>query len=930
MGEQVIDKAGTRFGAVFTFPFGTVAVSDHPFDVYEGRVLNWQPVINQLQGGQDNITFTLDNSAGFPEAPQKRFSEYWDFTNPPEGSEVKLRLHDVGEDPVDLWEGFVAEIESESESEIVIHVRSIDSLLDRRIGKVIDLDDWPNAPAESVGKMQPRIIGEVSLFKPVLVDDNQVTKLTASVLEDDLTINVEDASLYPDPSGTSKIKIDEEIIKYTGKTATTFTCSSVADRGVDGTVAQSHVNGTDVHEYAGLVFLVDEKAISSVTNIRKVNSQGVHLPADASEYTIVKTGPTTISFAGTPEVPVTVSGSIFKDVDVEEAGSGDAALNSTNACLGKKVDDGGTATEYNFATLQNGNSPFVVERTSDVRRPGAAPMKRAFLVIEHYNVKNLVGNGCVPTVDVYLDSDYIGVLTEDTNTPADVQEDNTIHQEGKGFQDSHTHTITGANHNHTVKDPVLIKPTAERTNPYYAGNGWKAIDDDFFTLCDIIDGYADWDDVGFSFLEVPDPTAYIDEVKLYVCHGDAGETYTGSTGARLYINGVDRANFTFSSSSTPVTSYSGWTDISSLNIQVSALMNSTSYLKVYVGGTTGQVLRLIEVWIEVRLRATSGNTTVGPNATATPLETSSLTWFDVTAKLTGATEEEKWQDMKNKLIKAYEMNFHATSDFVYFLRAFFCVEFVNWQYEFTKTILCDCTGPQAAGNGALVLSQIVTDVCNVPLARVHAGVWLTAMSAASSGYAIALTKFENGRELIDRVAQQVRISVFSEVGYLYAVYKPLISEMSSVDWGFTDADLITPVVKKRLPYHEVYNSIRVNYNKNYLADGEWRGVYPKENTTSQDRYGHIGDAEIEGDAIPSETLAEELADQLDEYNGWLVDLLEFTVHRKFMDVMRTDLAKLACRFGTWDIIEVLETVLVPKKGKTPTGIKIRAIERRIT
>lgn len=56
------------------------------------------------------------------------------------------------------------------------------------------------------------------------------------------TITVDDTSTFPAPA-SGKIKIDSEIISYTGKTGTTFTG---ATRGVDGTLAAAHADNAPV------------------------------------------------------------------------------------------------------------------------------------------------------------------------------------------------------------------------------------------------------------------------------------------------------------------------------------------------------------------------------------------------------------------------------------------------------------------------------------------------------------------------------------------------------------------------------------------------------------------------------------------------------------------------------------------------------------
>ena len=66
------------------------------------------------------------------------------------------------------------------------------------------------------------------------------TKLTSDITDADTTINVEDASGFP---SSGKIRVGDEIITYTGTTATSFTGCS---RGTYGSFASAHSKGEPV------------------------------------------------------------------------------------------------------------------------------------------------------------------------------------------------------------------------------------------------------------------------------------------------------------------------------------------------------------------------------------------------------------------------------------------------------------------------------------------------------------------------------------------------------------------------------------------------------------------------------------------------------------------------------------------------------------
>ena len=74
-------------------------------------------------------------------------------------------------------------------------------------------------------------------------DESTATTLSSAISTSDTTINVSDTSSFSD---SGYIRIDNEIIEYTGKTATSFTGCT---RGKFGTTATTHASGSSVYQY---------------------------------------------------------------------------------------------------------------------------------------------------------------------------------------------------------------------------------------------------------------------------------------------------------------------------------------------------------------------------------------------------------------------------------------------------------------------------------------------------------------------------------------------------------------------------------------------------------------------------------------------------------------------------------------------------------
>lgn len=916
-----LDFSDIRMGVQMALPLGNLNVSTIPHLGYEPRLTSFEPIVEQLHGGVDDIALTLENTETDGDGNAKiRVSDHWNFDHPPEGSEVKIFDYSGSSRELIFW-GAVSEIEAVTEGFVTLHVRSMDYKLDKTLGSPVTLDDYPDCPDINVGARKPTIYGAITQFTPLLVDDNVVTKLASSVTVDATTIEVEDASKF---ATSGSIKINEEVIAYAGTdTASTPNEFTGCTRAQSSTTAGSHVTGDEVHEYANLVFLVADHEVDAITNVKYINSEGILTPADSSLYTVSLGDddagtPATITFTETPTTYATGSGSIFKDIDCEAEGAGNTANNPLLCCGRDEV----WWTEYNYAEITRGESLSVKRSTGeDILHPNS-PIVKAYLVIEHYTAADL--DAIDLDVHYYDGSQHLlGQLSATSNTPKEIQEDASVHRESKGFQSDHTHTISNADHGHEINGEWFTPDVED----YYAGTlgqTYKGCDGSIGTA-QVMDT-VQWIYADYRWVRVQNSGTSIKYVRVNVTHGTGfGATETG--GANVYFK-IDHASSWNVLGLTAISaSGGGQTTFQSSKIDVSGgswtlndLTSANTILRLHcTSGSFNVWEAFLEIWYD------SESTDVGISEEETPLEASSYTFFDITSVV-----DDDWDWFYDKLIIVDDDDEMATSDVVYVLRAFYMVEFLNTKAEFTKEIACDVTSSRAAtGDGAEILSSIALNELSVPTANLNATSFVTAAASASNGYGGALVQFESGRDVLRRLGEQFRISTHYEDGKLKALFKPDVADIASPSRAISHDDILAGTLTvSRVTLPEIFNLIRVGYGPDYINGGLKGMADPAESATSQTRYGKTGEYEVQGDFIQTEAQADALAEQLLDYLAWSGNIFEMELHRNFIGIQRGDIVAITHRLVTAAKAEVLsiETQFATKDA--PTRIRITAIERK--
>ena len=258
-------------------------------------------------------------------------------------------------------------------------------------GDVINTIDYPKAPESSIGKMKPIIIGQVEDAPSILVKEAAQTKLTSVAAPDDTTLDVSDTSAFA-AAGTVKLNDDE--VAYTGKTATTFTgCTGINEFHYADDIVLEKI--TD-HRYLFSDPTYPIKQISLV----KVDGQ----LADVGNYSIdLPNGE--VVFNKKPEQAESLD-TKFLQAQFDAIGAGNNAVDPLNAA------DPDARTEY--AKISQANNVLSLKQTDSM--PAIGVIGKVKIRVEHFVEEKLpndnigvdiVGIGNVGTLSPPSDDDSI-------------------------------------------------------------------------------------------------------------------------------------------------------------------------------------------------------------------------------------------------------------------------------------------------------------------------------------------------------------------------------------------------------------------------------------------------------------------------------------------------------------------------------------------
>ncbi len=295
---------------------------------------------------------------------EQRFSHL--FRNrPPEAATVKIYQWFAGEGLAssDFAAIFIARMgdpiaydESTCSFDLVDISESYGS---RILGNALKLEDYPDAPEDSVGKTKPIVIGTVEDAPGISVRKSQQTVLTSVALPGGTILTVASTEKYPS-SGTLIVNDDE--VDYTSINSTQFLgCSGINEFHYADDAVLEKVSD---HRY---LFSDPAYPIKQISNVKV----GGHLANSLDYSTNVIQGE--VVFSSKPKKSDSID-TKFLQAQNDQVGSGNNAGNPTNATIPN--------SPTNYASINQSNNTLSLKQTDNL--PNIGEIGKVFLRVEHF------------------------------------------------------------------------------------------------------------------------------------------------------------------------------------------------------------------------------------------------------------------------------------------------------------------------------------------------------------------------------------------------------------------------------------------------------------------------------------------------------------------------------------------------------------------
>ncbi|MBT6716634.1 MAG: hypothetical protein HOB18_03185, partial [Nitrospina sp.] len=227
------------------------------------------------------------------------------------------------------------------------------------LGNSINLQDYPNAPEDSIGITKPIVIGAVDDAPGILVRKSQQTVLTSVATPGGTILTVASTEKFPS-SGT--LVVNDDGVDYTSINSTQFLgCSGINEfHYADDSVLEKVTD----HRY---LFCDPEYPIKQIANVKV----GGHL-ADSGDYsTDVNLGE--VVFNSKPKKSDSID-TKFLQAQNDQVGSGNNAVDPTNATIPN--------SPTNYAKINQNNDTLSLKQTDNL--PNIGEIGKVFLRVEHF------------------------------------------------------------------------------------------------------------------------------------------------------------------------------------------------------------------------------------------------------------------------------------------------------------------------------------------------------------------------------------------------------------------------------------------------------------------------------------------------------------------------------------------------------------------
>jgi hypothetical protein len=781
----------------------------------------------KLGTSSNSQQITLENTSQYGKRVQDLFSR----AHPVHGSEVRV-FAKIDTYTFSLCKGVINRISKWTRHEITFEVNDYGVSYARRLGTVLNKDDYAGLPERNVGKIIPWVWGTLPDFVPVLVDEDKMTKLVRSVTKTDSKIYVADANELP--AATAVVQINDEKIQYT-IVDTSTPGEHFLDgltRSFDGTSPGSHVVGNQVIESGAIQFLVANHDVTTIDNVRAIDSDNVLVSLDTSLFTVTLTKPARIDFTKAIEYERESPTHKLKLMDADTLVGTSGTVNNPTYMIGGHAD----WEVLNFAELLSG-SYCDIKRAAAVTEPDGGSPIRVWIVVEFWQSASTIG-------EVWWNPGggmvKLGDLPDASDTPEEILEDQTIIVMGQGFQDQHSHTIPLSDHYHDAYLPELnfnpdtddYLPASKDISKAYDGSDISYADVDLESgigktrVCNMETtqiAHENRDVLAIRaqviFHEKPNVTnSQTMTIESRHSKGGGGtkaiEVWTGDLG----VNGSGHPSYTRNE---PFTGDTDFVDVTADNIDTEADGNANMRFDCLVHGSFGAWPRVYNVkWTYVLSKAPTDNKDTGDTDTEGYGKQTVLGWFEISD-----TVGQDWQYVVNKTLR---LKATGAGEKVWCFRYWVCAEFAPHEKQFLQAIVCNVVGRN--GNFKNIIEDILTqaDLLGVPASRIS----LPTLSNLGAG---ALMDHVEGWPYLDRVLQEARCHGWWDWDGIFNVkFRELIASLSKYQVGVTHA--IDEVVKTIDEISSVSNKIITEYNYDFI-EATFADSLEEENAASIAKYG---------------------------------------------------------------------------------------------
>lgn len=356
---------------VFHFDAGDVWLSDRPYDNALPLIESWGSISTAGSGVEEFISETLQMTVVIWNGGVDPFSNRFNIQDP---TNVEVDLYQLFsgiafEDRVLIGNFVVQDPISYSEGSrlLSLDLVSINTFLDNVIGPILNRTDWPKALSSDVNKSIDLILGDAGPTKTLCAKTPLLCTLSGSILKKPTVVNVyENLTTLGFPQ-SGYIRIEEEVLHYSGRDTDTFIVDA---RGQLGSIVSEHSDGQTVLEYiTDHTYIIGQGPIASVSDVRAEGQL-------VTNYTLdLAANPAVIKFDKQPTFISYAKGARSVELNFDSVGAANTAYQAFYAYQ--------EAEKANGAILSKSIYRLLSIIQNDLS-PDEGIVVRAFLSVEHW------------------------------------------------------------------------------------------------------------------------------------------------------------------------------------------------------------------------------------------------------------------------------------------------------------------------------------------------------------------------------------------------------------------------------------------------------------------------------------------------------------------------------------------------------------------